>query len=255
MHPLRQLGELSEADAQDVFETFDTWTSKAAFRAPLETGDVFFALNLVRRFDLSLRAPDAANIAIAQRHTSLHPEAIVTNGLCSCGSERRWAARTDIGQGDCERIIGPKNSHLPVRRRERKMQRFKSQGSAQKFVATRGAVYNSFNVPAPFDFPPNVARLPRGGARGVGGGHDCCMTITAFPVSCDLRLNLTMPSRKPGIPPIVTSCGHIRSSACAVYSSTRRQGQILGAYRSRRARPAYDNHAPRPPSGRHRPGR
>src|SRR5208337_2501530 len=34
----------------------------------------------------------------------------------------------------------------PTRRRERKMQRFKSAGSAQKFLSTHAAVYNTFNV-------------------------------------------------------------------------------------------------------------
>jgi putative transposase len=38
------------------------------------------------------------------------------------------------------------NSHQPTRRRERKMQRFKSTGSAQKFLSTHAAVYNIFNV-------------------------------------------------------------------------------------------------------------
>jgi putative transposase len=38
------------------------------------------------------------------------------------------------------------NSHQPTRRRERKMQRFKSPGSAQKFVSTHAAVYNTFNA-------------------------------------------------------------------------------------------------------------
>ena len=38
------------------------------------------------------------------------------------------------------------NCHLPVRRRERKMQRFKSQGQAQRFVSTHSAIYNSFAV-------------------------------------------------------------------------------------------------------------
>ncbi|HEX3500892.1 MAG TPA: DDE-type integrase/transposase/recombinase, partial [Stellaceae bacterium] len=37
-------------------------------------------------------------------------------------------------------------SHQPVRRRERKMQRFKSAGSAQRFLSAHAAVYNSFNV-------------------------------------------------------------------------------------------------------------
>lgn len=38
------------------------------------------------------------------------------------------------------------NSHLPVRRRVRKMQRFKSQGQAQLFVSTHSAIYNNFNT-------------------------------------------------------------------------------------------------------------
>jgi putative transposase len=38
------------------------------------------------------------------------------------------------------------NSHQPTRRRERKMQRFKSARSAQKFLSAHAAVYNIFNV-------------------------------------------------------------------------------------------------------------
>jgi putative transposase len=38
------------------------------------------------------------------------------------------------------------NSHLPVRRRERKMQRFTSLASAQRFLSSHAAVYNVFNV-------------------------------------------------------------------------------------------------------------
>ncbi|CAO3437717.1 IS6 family transposase [Azospirillum endophyticum] len=37
-------------------------------------------------------------------------------------------------------------SHQPVRRRERKMQRFKSSASAQRFVSLHAAVYNTFNL-------------------------------------------------------------------------------------------------------------
>jgi len=36
------------------------------------------------------------------------------------------------------------NSHQPVRRRERKMQRFKSPGSAQRFLNFQSATYNTF---------------------------------------------------------------------------------------------------------------
>jgi putative transposase len=38
------------------------------------------------------------------------------------------------------------NSHQPVRRRERKMQRFKSARSAQRFLSMHAAVHNTFNL-------------------------------------------------------------------------------------------------------------
>jgi transposase-like protein len=38
------------------------------------------------------------------------------------------------------------NSHLVIRRRERKQQKFKSQRSAQRFLATHAAIYNTFNL-------------------------------------------------------------------------------------------------------------
>jgi len=37
------------------------------------------------------------------------------------------------------------NSHLPIRRRERKLQRFKSAGSAQRFLSAHAVVYNTLN--------------------------------------------------------------------------------------------------------------
>ena len=38
------------------------------------------------------------------------------------------------------------NSHQPTRRREHKMQRFKSPASAQRFLSIHAAVHNTFNV-------------------------------------------------------------------------------------------------------------
>jgi len=62
-----RLGEINESGASAVFAALDTWTVNAARRESLTAGDVGVAISLVRRLDLGLRAPDAINIAIAQR--------------------------------------------------------------------------------------------------------------------------------------------------------------------------------------------
>ena len=69
---------------------------------------------------------------------------LVTDDLRSYGSAARELGlerRRERGRWKNNRA---ENSHQ--RRRERKMQRFKSAGSAQKFLSTHAAVYNTFNV-------------------------------------------------------------------------------------------------------------
>lgn len=62
-----RVGEINESGAAAVFAALDAWTVNAARRESLTAGDIGVAIGLVRRLDLGLRAPDALNIAIAQR--------------------------------------------------------------------------------------------------------------------------------------------------------------------------------------------
>ena len=74
------------------------------------------------------------------------PEALVADKLRSYAaakSELRLTARHEQGSRRNNRA---ENSHLLVRRRERKMQRFKSPESAQRFLSVHAAVQNAFNV-------------------------------------------------------------------------------------------------------------
>jgi uncharacterized protein len=64
---LVRMRNLADADARLVFSHFDTWTGRATRRVEISPADISAAEGLLRRLDLSLRAPDAINIAIAQR--------------------------------------------------------------------------------------------------------------------------------------------------------------------------------------------
>ena len=81
------------------------------------------------------------------KNQSFAPDQIITDGLASY----RAALKVLKGQhrhkpGRLRENNRVENSHLSVRRRERKMQRFKSQGQAQRFVSTHGAIYSTFNL-------------------------------------------------------------------------------------------------------------
>jgi transposase-like protein len=73
------------------------------------------------------------------------PSVLVTDKLPSYGAARRklgLSARHEQGVRKNSRV---ENSHQVVRRRERKMQGFKSAGSAQRFLSIHSTVYNTFN--------------------------------------------------------------------------------------------------------------
>jgi len=74
------------------------------------------------------------------------PTVLVTDRLRSCAAARTAIGITARHQQGLRANNRAENSHQPVRRRERKMQRFKSPGSAQRFLSVHAAVFNTFNV-------------------------------------------------------------------------------------------------------------
>ena len=89
------------------------------------------------------------------KNAGIKPEVIHTDRLASyraaareLGLSRRHQPGQMIDNNRAE------NSHLAIRRRERKQQKFKSQRSAQRFLATHAAFYNNFN------FQPHMIRRP-----------------------------------------------------------------------------------------------
>jgi putative transposase len=73
------------------------------------------------------------------------PERLVTDDLRSYSAALAVLAIEHCHRGR-RRNNGAEHSPQPTRRRERKMQRFKSPGSAQKSLSMHAAVYNTFNV-------------------------------------------------------------------------------------------------------------
>src|ERR1700682_4649396 len=80
------------------------------------------------------------------RRQGFVPTVIVTDKLRSYGAALREIGFSGLHeQGLCANNRA-ENSHQPLRRRERKMQGFKSIKSAQRFVSVHAAVYNTFNA-------------------------------------------------------------------------------------------------------------
>jgi transposase-like protein len=112
------------------------------WRAVDDEGEVLDLL-VQRRRD---KAADVKLMRKLLKKQGFAPDVLVTDKLRSYGAakaELSLSARHEQGLRKNNRA---QNSHQPTRRRERKMQRFKSSGSAQRFLSIHAAVQNTFNV-------------------------------------------------------------------------------------------------------------
>jgi hypothetical protein len=62
-----RMRDLTEGEARAVLAAFDAWVGAICDRVPISPDDVAQADATVRRLDLSLRAPDAIHLAVADR--------------------------------------------------------------------------------------------------------------------------------------------------------------------------------------------
>jgi transposase-like protein len=74
------------------------------------------------------------------------PDELVTDKLGSYGAARRELRLTCRHEQGLRKNNRTEYSHQAVRRRERKQQRFKSSGSAQRFLSMHAPVHNTFSL-------------------------------------------------------------------------------------------------------------
>ena len=89
------------------------------------------------------------------KNQRIRSETITTDGLASYPAATRELGCEDHHRpGQLRENSRAENSHLSIRRRERKQQKFSLPGSAQRFLSTHVAVYNVFNT------QPHLIRRP-----------------------------------------------------------------------------------------------
>ena len=90
----------------------------------------------------------------------VEPQTITTDGLASYGAALdqldTWHLHRPGRLRENNRV---ENSQVPIRRRERQQQRFKSQASAQRFLTTLAAIYKISNTQRHLISRPTVRRF------------------------------------------------------------------------------------------------
>ena len=105
------------------------------------------------------------------------PKLLVTDKLRSYASAFRrlgLSCRHEQGLRMNNRV---ENSHQAVRRRERKMQRFKSARSAQRFLSMHAAVHNTLQPPTPSPLTRHAADFPSRGGQPVAQRGPSSVTV------------------------------------------------------------------------------
>ena len=122
-----------------------------------------------------------------KRHGS--PEVITTDGLRSykvAMSELGNTDKQEVGRWANNRV---ENSHLPFRRRERAMLRFRQMKSLQKFASVHANVHNHFNLERHLiDRQTYRTHRPTGRVADAHGLRLAC-EATAASIGDELRLN------------------------------------------------------------------
>ena len=122
------------------------------------------------------------------------PDKLVTDDVRSyaaAASDLGIARRHERGQWRNNRA---ENSHQPTRRREYKMQGFKCPGSAQRFLSTHAASYNTFNVQRHLTSARTHRTFRASAMRHVARGSRGRLKIFGTEFSCSSFNDVTTPA-------------------------------------------------------------
>ena len=151
------------------------------------------------------------------------PDELVTDKLGSYGAARRELRLSCRHEQGLRKNNRAENSHQPVRRRERKQQRFKSAGSAQRFLSMHAAGPQHVQPSTPPHLPPHASDLQGRGGTSLADCDRCGLTEPTIRCLCDLApVPVTEPAQGTrqgrerhvgaGLPGPLPSFGMVRST-------------------------------------------